>query len=83
MAWNVYELINEDRREVYIGLTEKDVGSELELARAVPPAPVRHWDFASERIRANRYKIGLTRFDAREVVREYTTQPGWVLRRGL
>ncbi|MBI4349507.1 MAG: hypothetical protein HY553_21915 [Elusimicrobia bacterium] len=83
MAWNVYELVNEDRREVFVGVTDKDVGAELELDRAVPPAPIRHWDFKSERIRANRYKIGLTRFDAREAVRDYEAKAGWVLRRGL
>lgn len=83
MAWNVYELHNEPRHEVYVGFTEKDVGAQLELDRAVPPAPVRHWDFENERVRAQAHKTGLTRHEAREIVREYAAEAGWILRRGI
>lgn len=83
MAWNVYLLYNERRRELFIGVTEKDVGAEFELNRAVPPAPVRHWDFESERVRVKALKRDLTKFEARNVVREFEGEDGWMLRKGV
>lgn len=83
MAWNVYLLYNEPRRELYIGVTEKDVGAEFELNRAVPPGAIRHWDFEGERVRAMAHQKGLTKFEARNAVREFAGEDGWILRRGL
>ena len=43
MACMVYELVNPDLKEVFIGASCNSVESELAKNRAAPPSAIAHW----------------------------------------
>jgi hypothetical protein len=80
MAQSIFEAANETLKEFFIGVTTASL-DQLEAGhRAVPPAPVSHWDFSAHRIVYREVEHDLPGKDSRPFIDGYVQsieKNGW------
>lgn len=77
--FTIFEVSNETRREIYVGMTDLPMFQATQLLRASPPRCLAHWR-GEEPHAARSIEFDLSREDARRFIDHYVKTalpPGW------
>lgn len=75
----VFEAINHDRKEIYVGMTTEPMFETIRRLKSAPPTSIREWDFDSIKDYRS-IEFGLSEKDAKVFIDQYvkTAAPkGW------
>ncbi|MDE2039605.1 MAG: hypothetical protein KGO96_00765 [Elusimicrobia bacterium] len=77
--YSVFEAINNKRKEIFVGITSRQICETITRIQAYRPSAIKHWNL-DDVVNVHSIEFGLSKAQADALLEQYpkkNPQPGW------